>query len=705
MRDRSKWATARFVAWDGEGVTVGGRHRYIMLRNSDGGGLTFAKGVTTKAALDALLRGFERAPDAWHVGFAFGYDVNMIVGDLPKPALVRLHRGRWLTWGKYRLRYRRSKSFTVQRWTAPHGWRGATLWDTFGFFQASFVRACEAYAIGAPEVRAAVEAMKAARSRFRADDLHSIQSYCEDECRLLVELMSKLKTFLDQAGLRLSRWDGAGAVAASLMTREAVKPMKAAAPDAVQDAIQYAFAGGRIELVQYGHFIGEIHHYDINSAYPSALRFCPCLSHGHWRHRNNPHVVATQDGELPPFSVFRVRWRFGPNARLFPFFWRAPDGRVFYPRSGEGWYWWPEVNAALGSLRARANDLAVSRVRGQRRRDEEHALVSLLPRRGAGRARDVDLRQLRHLRHHGGRQVSQVFANPRDASDQSGDGPQVQSDASLTILESWTWEPSCDDKPFHFIPPLFEQRRQWKREGRGAEKVLKLGLNSLYGKCAQHVGGTEETPPPWHQLEWAGWTTSWTRAALYSAAMQAPDAVIFLATDGIYTTRPLDLPLGKALGEWDYQKHVGLTAVQSGVYWVDNDDGTTTAYHRGFDPGSLERAAILDAWRVGRASVTARSTRFVGLGQALAGGEQWSRWRQWVDAPRVIQLTPLGTKRADIRFPVLPHEGLVPTEPYDPTLEGLPLMSTAAALPWRPLVGARPLEEEEVDDESEDAIL
>lgn len=656
----SKWATARFVAWDGEGVTVRGRHRYIMLRSSANDGVTDAKGLSTRACLAALIAGFKASPNDWHVGFAFSYDVNMIVADIGRRNLIRLHRGRWVDWGGFRMRYRRAKSFTVQRFDGQ-SWRGGTVWDTFGFFQASFVRACESYGVGDPEVRHAIAAMKTARSTFKAKDISAIESYCVDECRLLVELMTKLKGYLDDAGLRLVRWDGAGAVAASLMRREGVKPMKAEASPNVQDAIQYAFAGGRIELVQYGHFKGEIHHYDINSAYPTALRVVPCLSHGKWRHLSGAEVQHrwTRQREPNVFGLYRIRWSFASGAPLYPFFWRAPDGRVFYPREGEGWYWWPEVDVALRSVR---------RMGG---RDEEHALLPVLPKRrrgaDAGRA---------------GRGVLR---------------------GKVEVIESLTWESACDERPFHFIPPLFEQRRQWKKEGRGAEKVLKLGLNSLYGKCAQHVGGSHDEAPPWHQLEWAGYTTSATRAALFAAAMQAPESIVFLATDGIYSTKPLDVPLGKGLGEWDYQRHVGLTVVQSGVYWVDNDDGEV-GYHRGFDPGSISRAAVLRGWRAGRETIVASSTRFIGMGQALAGPKQWARWRQWAASPRVLQLGPLGTKRMDVQLRPKPAAGLVPTVPYDPSLEGLGLLSTPAGLPWRTLPGPPP-NIDESDDESEDALL
>lgn len=642
-----------------------------MLRNSLGSGITNVEGLSTVECLTALCAGFRAAPGDWHIGFAFGYDVNMILRDLRVPALRRVHQGKWVTFDGFRFRYRRAKQFTVQQFDRRTGrWAGGTVWDVFGFYQASFVRACEMNGVGDPHIREAVLAMKQARSTFKADDLAAIEAYCEKECELLVLLLEQLKRDMNEASLKVTRWDGAGAVASALLAREGVKQYKSVeVPTLVADAVQRAFAGGRIELLQYGHFQGELHHYDINSAYPTALGGAPCLSHGRWRHRSDARAVDAR-GAAGSFGIYRVRWRGDAGAAIHPFFWRAPDGRVFFPASGEGWYWGPELQAHLSMPAMQASGVG---------RGADRAVPS---RRGlAG-----DLRKMRACR----------------SQKSPGTGRLGLGHEHLTILESWVWEPACDHRPFGFIPTLFTQRQQWKREGRGAEKVLKLGLNSLYGKCAQHIGGEPGQPPSWHQLEWAGYTTSVTRATLYRAAMQDPSAIIFIATDGIYSTRPLDLPLGKGLGEWSYERHRGLTAVQSGVYWVDNEDGTTSCYHRGFDAQSLDREAVLRAWSRGHQTVTAQSTRFIGMGQALAGGSMWAKWRQWVSSPRVLQLTPEGTKRTALASTTRPHLGLVPTAAYDPAIEGLQGLSTPAYLPWR-AVSEYPTESD--GDDAEDAWL
>src|SRR5690606_33111725 len=109
----------------------------------------------------------------------------------------------------------------------------------------------------------------------------------------------------------------------------------------------------------------------------------------------------------------------------------------------------------------------------------------------------------------------------------------------------------CNDRPFGWVPEVYDTRSKWRAEGIGAEKVLKLGLNSIYGKAAQRIGGKRygrPAPPSWHQMEWAGYATARTRAELYRAALPAlaRGSAVMFATDAVVSTEPLDaLDLGE----------------------------------------------------------------------------------------------------------------------------------------------------------------
>lgn len=597
-------------------MTTRETHRYVLLANSAGDAVWQDDGIGTFQAFRIICaRARELDRRTTHVIFGGSYDVNCWLQDLTPRALERVWRGSWCLLGdyQYRVQYRPRRSFVIHELaTGTH----VTVWDVWGFFQGTFVGALEKYGLPVPE---RLREMKKARRTFRARDREQIIAYCHEECSLLVTLMEQVREHLATAKLPIRRWDGAGACAAALLGREGTRKHQAHAPEPVRRAAQHAYAGGRIELIRYGHAPDvPLHHYDINSAYPAALRSVPSFTRGEWRHY--------PDGAgAPAYSCYRVKWYFYDAAGgCYPFFWRAPNGSIFYPPIGEGWYWTPEVNAALEMLAAR-------KIKG-----------------------------------------------------------------ACEIQEAWGWHPESDEKPFSFVDTLFVQRAQWKRDGIGAEKMLKLALNSLYGKCAQHVGGKDGEPPRYHQLEWAGWITSATRAALYRAVCEAgPDAVM-MATDGIFSTKPLGLPVSKELGEWEYHVHKGATVVQSGVYWLD-DEESTSDFSRGFDRGTLDRAGIIRAWKRRKLTWDASLTRFVTMGAVVSGIARPEHWRQWRTVPRVLTLTPSGTKRMDRINPTdwKPRAGSHPAYGYIATMPTVPAaliagdkMSTAYPLPW---VGDVPL--------------
>ena len=95
---------------------------------------------------------------------------------------------------------------------------------------------------------------------------------------------------------------------------------------------------------------------------------------------------------------------------------------------------------------------------------------------------------------------------------------------------------------------------------------MKLGLSSLYGKMAQRCGRG-----PYHDAVSAGLITALTRARLLEALGQDPKAVVMLATDAVFSRRPLALNIGKGLGQWECHEWPDLFIAQPGVYWSPPD--------------------------------------------------------------------------------------------------------------------------------------
>jgi hypothetical protein len=594
---RNKFQSGFFITWDGEGVTRDdGTHDYCYFASSAGHELLQVQGtLRTVNCFELLLEASESAPMATHVIFSGSYDVNMMLIDVPKELLAVIYSGETARWGDYDISYVPKKQLTVRRLSSQRyktivGKDGSTsykadysgrvvLWDVFGFFQGSFVSALTSYNFALTDIEY-IQSMKIQRGTFTADTFkRDVVPYCRKELQLLKQLMNTLKDYLIEADLTISRWDGAGAIAVALLKRYGIKQFKGVIPDAVNKASLYAYSGGRIECIQYGHYEGTVYHYDLNSAYPSAMLRCPDLSTGEWvAHKKTSPDMLWDHVRRNEFSLWDVEWSFPDDRVLYPFAMRDLFGQIAYPASGRSWIWGPELNALFDA----SPDLA----------------------------------------------------------------------PFLIIRGGYSYETDVPKYPFDFLPELFALRARWKREGNGAEKVLKLGINSLYGKMIQKQGYREKEGvkgiPPYFQLQWAGFITSATRASLYRASMQAPQHIICLATDGIFSTVPLDLPLSKRLGEWDDSIHTSMTIVQSGVYWYTNLDGSRREYYRGFDRGTITEEKVLDAWRAHVHTLEVKTTRFITLGSALVSEDRFKLWRHWHTIDRVLTLDfSASAKRCD----------------------------------------------------------
>lgn len=157
----------------------------------------------------------------------------------------------------------------------------------------------------------------------------------------------------------------------------------------------------------------------------------------------------------------------------------------------------------------------------------------------------------------------------------------------FTAHDSWVYHKRCDCKPFEYLGGIYEER---KRLGKGTVGiVLKLVMNSHYGKLVQTIGDPQYSNPIW-----ASFITAFTRTKIADAIHSLPCClssdkrvpcgydVYMIASDAIYTRKYDDdkytFDIGKALGQWDPELHSnGLFIVQPGVYFdpVGDDDKVT----------------------------------------------------------------------------------------------------------------------------------
>ena len=150
----------------------------------------------------------------------------------------------------------------------------------------------------------------------------------------------------------------------------------------------------------------------------------------------------------------------------------------------------------------------------------------------------------------------------------------------LIIYEAWKFEEKdATVRPFEFIRELYDMRRALKdkEEAGGAydiqELAIKLSLNSIYGKFAQRIGGSEFEPPATVCPYYASAITAATRRRMVEAALVDPDAIVMFATDGIVSTRTLERDgkvagraISERLGDWETKRVIGGMFLQSGFY-------------------------------------------------------------------------------------------------------------------------------------------
>lgn len=473
--------TGQFVAYDGEGYG----NKYVLLANSLGERISNPDGLTTVECLTFLTTKY--TVPTKRIFFAFGYDVNHILVDVPDDVLEVLLSSRQVEWEGYKLQYIPGKIFVVNN---------LRYFDTFGFFQTSYIKVvcmmlgpgtCKpnddpndprrGHSIDCP-VTPELIAGKEARGTFETWSLEKLTEYNDIELDLMVKIFDKLKQAFLDIDVDLKEWYGPGAVAKYWYKEHSVYPRERHTTGSLL-ALNGAYYGGRFEQISLGH-IGPIYEYDIRSAYPAVMADMPYFTG--WtrvrRYQDHPYAIWHVSFDL------RDDYLKEPNLHGFlPLPMRSKDGRICFPLVGRGWYWSTELLNVLVS-----------------------------------------------------------FPN-----------------AKLTFHEGYI--ATVEGQPFSWVRELYDYRRQLKADGNLAQYAIKVGINSLYGKTAQRIGSND-----FFSLAWAGYTTASTRAKLANAAYSRPESIVGFATDALFSTRPLDLPISTNLGDWEETVFDSGTFYQSGVY-------------------------------------------------------------------------------------------------------------------------------------------
>lgn len=328
----SSYANRRFIAWDGEAcIGENGYHPYSLFGwGNEPHEHIIGYDLSTMACLQHMMT----APAAIHISFSFGYDVNMILKDLPHAALEMLRETGWTRYRGFNIHHIPRKWFqvTYEKVTVK-------IFDLFSFFNGSFEKAINDYEIGTTDERTRVASGKADRSVFEYIHMDSqIRPYWSTELRLMVDLANRLRDIIYGAGFKIKSWHGPGALASYQLTKHKAVEYKSGlnTPKEVLEVSRYAYFGGHFEPFKAGFYDGSVYAADINSAYAYTISRLPSLANGTWNHvlGGRDIVADTRCG------FFHLRFALAnptPNFPM-PLPHRSKNGMVSFPPITEGWY-------------------------------------------------------------------------------------------------------------------------------------------------------------------------------------------------------------------------------------------------------------------------------------------------------------------------------------------------------------------------------
>lgn len=585
QRSEARFAKVRelaAIAIDGEGVSLpDGSHiyRYMAACTSDGtclGELFNETGITTREALDFVcgLPKFdpEGQPYLGVFGYGLGYDQTKWLEGLSNKELFDLFHAEDLEpkakVGPYRLNLL-GKCLQITNKKAPARQKRTLVWDILKAFQATFVNALKTWKVGTPEEWEQIEAMKKQRGKFADATWSDVTAYCRDECRLLAALVEKYVGAHCEAGIDLrGKYHGAGSTGdAFLMLMGAMEKrcsweyVKEAQLDykKSKSAFSRAFFGGRAEVSRLGIVEGPVWNYDIGSAYPHALYDLPCVKHGTWSHIENRVDQAIEKSRLAC-----VHYGFNhQTGRGSKYFVDIPDQKI----------------AGRALLMGVLGDATALPWGALPFRTERGSIV--FPSSSPG---------------------GWVWREEYETAARLWPG--------VIARDAWCLRSECQcEAPYRQIGEYYLKRLDWGKEGPGL--VLKLGLNSCYGKFAQVIGNN----PKYACRVVAGVITSTTRSRIIEAIASARDPwdVVYVATDGIITNAPIDPPdppanatkveaerKGKVmLGAWEKSEPIKDTyfVVQPGFYFSTKDGGKAKTRGMPLEIVNSERGKILEQWK------------------------------------------------------------------------------------------------------------
>jgi hypothetical protein len=381
-----------FIGVDSEGVTDYRGHRPVLL-GVGSEQMEAPRGLRWQPVFEFLYHQFQAKPRAAYVGFYLGYDFNQWFRSLPRSAawslLSPVGRGErkstrqgmkdvpvraqgWefdlLGFKRLQIRpqvcecHRANIKVVCEHKQKPWFY----LCDSGPFFQMGFMSVIDpkqwtinGELVGWPcaepieglagdELYNKVLEGKERRAVAELDD--DMRLYNRLENVLLSRVMRAQGEGFRDIGLRLDRtqWYGPGAAASSWLRSKGAPrrtKLEEAIPGYWLGLCKASYYGGWFEIFSHGICPGVSWNYDINNAYPYAIKQLPCMNpeHKHKFGRKQGSNVQKKEGR---YILVNVRVA-GASERIGPLPFRRKNGNILRPKVVRGWYWLDELEASI----------------------------------------------------------------------------------------------------------------------------------------------------------------------------------------------------------------------------------------------------------------------------------------------------------------------------------------------------------------------
>lgn len=670
----------RIISVDGEGSDIDGRHSYTLLAAADDRGVErwvehdgsqraetenrgANHGLPTKRCFEFLLSLKEHDTDLL-VSFAFVYDVTKILSDLPVQSLSYLARHEVVEWAGYRIEFRPRKWFVVtdlkSQYVQANGKFGfrrrVRVWDTFAYFQKSFVSALlDSSHLFEQDTLDRIKHMKARRDDFESEDPADILRYCLDECRYLTILIRDLLVQLDRLGYSLNDYSGPGPIAATYYRKLHLQQFMPE-PDPYEvcgmpkKVAESAYYGGRFETTIAGP-VGDCWAYDIRSAYPAIAATLPCLRHARFR-----RVTEFVPGA---WGFYKVGSRTSGSWAPFPFRTRkhtldfVGEGSIVYAHGGIRWVGQDEVQVARKHFGAEAIPIY-----------DGWVLESQCSHKPLSDIEELyEYRMVLKSRGDGAQKALKLIINA------------VYGKLAQSI--GWKFNPASRAQP-------------------GTAGVYK--------------------PPPFQCYTWSAWITSGTRAKVLDAALLAGENLVSIATDGVLTRVEIPElePDTKKLGSWEKDEAPNVWLGMPGIYTYDTKGGDKEFKTRGFSERWFPADHLRASWDAGDWFVEPvteingspfEPRAFIPLKQGVRRKDPRKTIGEWVKATKQLDFRPkrrMPVLRDGVDFLIGHDGGPIDTVPYEISHDSM----SAPYQPretWEDIANGRMIDDEipYVDEEAE----